>query len=328
MAKYELLLPMTDVSVQLLAAARDTFSPLVGLPFPSKDRVARVQDKREMLRLARTIGIAYPNTYMLSEDEQLEEVAAKMTYPAVLKPRFSRFLKDGKLMAGTVLYASDRSSLLAEYRRLHALIPFPMVQERIEGEGQGIFLLMWNGELRAAFAHRRLREKPPWGGVSVLSESIALNRDLVEQSVALLNAAGWQGVAMVEFKVDRRDGRPKLMEVNGRFWGSLQLAIDAGIDFPLMLYRLALGEKVPSMFEYKIGIKSRWLLGDLDHLLIRLRRSGPPGVSMAGQKSKWRAVLDFVKLCERDTRYEVQRLDDLSPAWFEIRKYIGEILWE
>ena len=64
------------------------------------------------------------------------------------------------------------------------------------------------------------------------------------------------------------------MEVNGRFWGSLQLAIDAGMNFPLLFYRLAIGEDVPSQFDYKAGVRSRWLLGDLDQLLIRLTHSG------------------------------------------------------
>ena len=170
-------------------------------------------------------------------------------------------------------------------------IPEPLIQEKLNGEGQGVFLFVWDGELKSAFCHRRLREKPPSGGVSVYRESIPLDHNLVDKSFALLQALRWNGVAMVEFKVDARDGVPKLMEVNGRFWGSLQLAVDAGINFPLLLYRLACGEEVPAQFDYKAGVKSRWLLGDLDHLLIRLtHRNTGNGVPV---NAELRAVCDL-----------------------------------
>ncbi len=109
------------------------------------------------------------------------------------------------------------------------------------GPGVGVFLLLWEGKLRAAFAHRRLREKPPSGGVSVYRESIALDPVLLERSRRLLESFGWQGVAMVEYKIDERTGTPILMEINGRFWGSLQLAVDAGVDFPRLLIECAEG---------------------------------------------------------------------------------------
>jgi len=129
---------------------------------------------------------------------------------------------------------------------------------------------------------------------------------------------------MVEFKLDRRDGQAKLMEVNGRFWGSLQLAIDSGLNFPLLLYRLATGENVPAQLVYKAGVKSRWFLGDLDHLLIRL--SSPYGVDGLhhAEVSKLRACLNFLKFYEPNLRYEVTRLDDPRPGWFEVKSYFRE----
>src|SRR5205085_6819270 len=98
-----------------------------------------------------------------------------------------------------------------------------------------VFALFDRGALVADFAHRRLREKPPAGGASVLSESAPVDPCLREQVVRLLGSIGWHGVAMVEYKHDLRSGATVLMEVNGRFWGSLQLAVDAGVDFPFLL---------------------------------------------------------------------------------------------
>ena len=103
-----------------------------------------------------------------------------------------------------------------------------LLQERLVGPGVGVFACYHDGRPVALFSHRRLRERPPWGGVSVLCESAEVDPVAGEHATRLLDGIGWQGVAMVEFKRDLRDGVPKLMEINGRFWGSLQLAIDAG----------------------------------------------------------------------------------------------------
>ena len=320
--QHRVLLPMTDVTLQAVARARGTLTPLVEVPLPEWKQVTILQDKRQTLLLARQAGLSYPQTFLLHDNERVEDVAHTICYPAVIKPRFSWFLRDAQWFAGRVQYARNPSELIAKYQQSHLLIPYPLVQERIEGEGRGVFLLVWDGELKAAFCHRRLREKPPSGGVSVYCESVPLDEVLVEKSFALLRSVGWQGVAMAEFKIDRRDGEAKLIEVNGRFWGSLQLCMDAGINFPLMLYRLATGERISSQFNYRVGVKSRWLLGDLDHLLIRLTRSrelhgtGTPGVSKVG------ALLNFLKLYERDMHYEVLRLDDPYPGWTEMKTYL------
>lgn len=324
--QYKILLPMTDITMQLISSVRESLTPMARLPFPGLAEVNLAQDKRHVLVLARQVGIPIPATFLLDDTESLEAIAGRIRFPAIIKPRFSRFCRDGKWVAGSVQYASDPASLVAQYHRVHQLIPYPLVQEKIEGEGRGIFLLVWNGELKAAFCHRRLREKPPWGGVSVYCESLPLDHGLVEKSYALLKALGWQGAAMVEFKADPRDGRAKLMEVNARFWGSLQLAIDAGMNFPMLLYRLAMEEDVSPVFEYKAGIKSRWLLGDLDHLLIRLTHSRSPNGSPGPAVSRLRACLNFMKFHERNLRYEVLRFEDPSPGWFEIKSYIRESL--
>lgn len=321
---YHMLLPMTDVTVWLVAQVREALSPGVQRSLPSEEQVKLAQDKRHMLLVARQLGIACPETFLLNEGDAIEDVARVVRYPAVIKPRYSRFFREGSWVAGPVQYAHDPEDLIAKYREAKAQIPHPIVQEKIEGEGRGIFLLLWDGEVKAAFHHERLREKPPWGGVSVYCESLPLNQKLVEQSHALLQAIGWQGPAMVEYKMDRRDSHAKLMEVNGRFWGSLQLAIDAGMNFPLLLYRLATGEHVRAQFNYKVGVKSRWLLGDLDHLYIRLRHSRWPNGESGPTVTNLRACLNFIKFYERGLHYEVLRLEDPGPGWFELKSYVQD----
>jgi predicted ATP-grasp superfamily ATP-dependent carboligase len=122
-------------------------------------------------------------------------------------------------------------------------------------------------EPKASFAYRRLREYPASGGPSTLRESVR-DPDLRATTERLLSLLGWVGVAMAEFKVDPRDGRPRLLEVNPRFWGSLHHAILCGVDFPWLLCRMAVDGDVDRVEEYRVGVQSRSLLhGEVMHFL-------------------------------------------------------------
>ena len=116
---------------------------------------------------------------------------------------------------------------------------------------------------------------------------------------------GWFGVAMVEFKLDPRDGLPKLMEINPRFWGSLPLAIEAGVNFPLLLYRMACGETFKPVENYRIGRRCRWLLpGDILHFIFNPRRH--------------RLVPGFFRFRDPDTAYDILSVRDPLPALAKI----------
>ena len=102
-----------------------------------------------------------------------------------------------------------------------------LVQEYIPNGGElGVYTLFDNQSVpRALSVQRRLRSYPVSGGPSTLRETIRNDASRLATDIAfrLLTKMQWTGVAMVEFRIDARDGMPKLMEVNPRFWGSLQL---------------------------------------------------------------------------------------------------------
>ena len=177
-----------------------------------------------------------PNTVFLKNREDFENKRELIAnFPVVVKPCMSRIpSKNGFLETG-VMYAENPERLAELYRSKESLNYPSMIQEKIVGPGTGLFTLFHKDRHLALFSHKRLLEKPPSGGVSVVSESVPLDHEMVIAARKLLAAVGWQGVAMVEFKRDVRDGRAKLMEINGRFWGSLQLAIASGMDFPVLL---------------------------------------------------------------------------------------------
>jgi predicted ATP-grasp superfamily ATP-dependent carboligase len=131
-------------------------------------------------------------------------------------------------------------------------------------------MLFNSGKIRAKFTHRRLRERRLTGGMSTLRTGV-VNPAIEEHAQRLLESVRFHGVAMVEFKFDEQTKKGWLLEVNPRFWGSLALAIQSGVDFPYLLYIIATEGDVLPVMEYRPGVTVRWLLGDLQAKVQQLR---------------------------------------------------------
>ncbi len=310
--RIDTLIPITESALLALLPERESLGALI--PWPDVQTFRAISDKKALLEKAAALGIAVPRQVTVNTRAELVALDLdSLAYPLVLKPSRSVGEHDGQRVALGVRHVASAEALRAEIASL-ADAAFPLLlQQRIVGPGIGIFLLIWEGEVLATFAHRRLREKPPSGGVSVYSESVAADPELVEKSRALLAQMHWRGVAMVEFKRDASTGVPYLMEINGRFWGSLQLAIDAGVDFPALLVDAASGEPHAASPGYRVGARSRWWWGDVDHLLARWRRDAASLALPAGAPSRLRATLDFLTFWHPHARNEVFRLRDPRP---------------
>ena len=309
-----LLLPVTDAGVMAGCAAVE-IEPALRIPPGTREAYLRASDKAAVAEAGERVGLPVPDQVTVRTPAERPDLSA-IPWPVVVKPTRSVVTDPaGRRVKLGVAYARDADEL---GRRL-AAIPaegFPvLVQRRVEGTGVGVFLLPGPGG-PMVFAHRRLRERPPTGGVSTLRESIPADPDLVARATALLADLGWTGLAMVECKVDR-EGRPWLMEVNARFWGSLQLAVDAGADFPARLARQLEGADPGPAPAYRAGVRSRWWWGDVDHLLARFRRREDEAWLPPGTPGRWRTLWEVIRPLEHGRKEEILRLDDPAPFLVE-----------
>jgi len=322
---YDMLLPMTDVTMYLAINEFDNLSRLTRLPVAGKEAYLKAIDKGETIRLSQELGIPVPKTYFLEQAGDLRDIGAELDYPVVIKPRQSKYLTSEGWISSGVDYAYSPDELTEKIKRYKNHPAMPLIQERLSGPGVGAFLLFNRGEEKAVFFHRRIREKPPSGGVSVLRESIIPDPVIRDYSVRLLKALNWHGVAMVEFKIDDRDNTPRIMEINARFWGSLQLAIDSGVDFPRMLYQIISAGDVEPVFDYKIGVKSRWLMGDLDHLLMRLFKSDSRLKLPPGHPGRLATLFGFLKFISPGMKYEILKPGDPGPFLEELKEWFVQL---
>ncbi len=319
--KIDILFPLTDSSIQAILHNRDRL-PDVKLPFPDLQQYESVSNKAVLFQFAETIGVSVPKTYYINDIGTIPDILKAVNYNLVIKPYKSKYYVDGVIVPTEVLLPTDNAQIPALVQQHQWLTKFPfMLQQHVSGYGKGLFAIYNHGTPVAYFSHKRLKEKPPEGGVSVLSTSEPASAELIAIADKLLRAKNWHGVAMVEFKIDQ-NGVPYLMEINARFWGSLQLAIDSGIDFPKLLYKVAVGEATqPENLTFK-KTTLRWILGDLDRLYIILKSSN----SQYNLRQKIVEILKFMIPYSPGMRYETLRLNDTKPFLFELKTYFKSLL--
>jgi predicted ATP-grasp superfamily ATP-dependent carboligase len=290
-----LVLPMTEATTLSLSIHRDRIFAAAGcMVLPSHEQVLRAFDKQQTTELARSLGIAVPWTMLVSNPDEAERAARSLQYPVVLKPRASEELgQQGNLRTGgRPRYASTPAEFLSAYDDVSRRSSGVLVQQYVEGEGTGYFALMHHGELRAEFAHRRIRDVHPTGSGSAVRVSVEPQPEIRSASLAILEALRWHGVAMVEFRWQAGKG-PVFIEVNGRFWNSLPLACYAGVDFPSLLAHMAQDGDVQPVRGYRTGVRCRWFLGDFRHLLEVWQ--GPPRGYPGVFPGRWQTLAAVLK---------------------------------
>ena len=266
----DVLIPCNDTTLGFVAAHEARLRAAIRVEAPHAQVIRLVLDKDETLRIAGECGIAVPRSYALRDRATLAQHAAEIRFPVVAKPT-----RKSAEAAFKVRYYPDHASLEAEFARDAAFGEHHLIQGFCPGDGVGIGVLVRNGQPVAMVQHRRLKEYPWSGGVSVTAVTEPVDAGLADLSLRLLRAIQWDGVAMVEWKHDRSSGSAVLMEVNGRFWGSHGLAVAAGLDLPGLLVDHA--EAPPAPHLARPGVTFHWFAGDLQRV-VQLFRGAENGL--------------------------------------------------
>lgn len=313
----ELVIPVTERTVVPLMRAHARLPDAARLAIAPPAALEQVLDKSRTVALARELDVPVPHSWPVEALDALDAFLAMMDgpqgwgWPVVVKPTRSVGQGGGQAVQLSVSYAHDATGLRQQVQ--HALrYGQVMLQEYFRGDGVGIELIARHGEIRHAFQHRRLHEVPLTGGGSSLRVSDPIVPALLEASRRLVRALGWHGVAMVEFKHEPRSGAFRLMEINGRFWGSLPLAIAAGADFPAMLHELMTTGEVRERPPARTGVLCRHLARDLDWVEHVLRKAAPP--QLVRLPSHGQVLRDSLSVLSPRHHFDVQSWRDPWPG--------------
>lgn len=249
------LYPLSDTHVLLVSAMRDRLRPYYEFVMPPHETVVSLVEKDGLYEVAHRLGIETAATVPVRSSEDLERASATLRFPVIIKPQESTswlrrtmtpMLRSG-LIGGRakVMLCPDRAHLLERYAAVAAHDPAVVVQEIIPGDDENLvyisFCLDRGSVPLAFFAGRKHRVIPTGFGSASYVRSFHDDR-IADLARRILAATRYQGLGGIEFKMDIRDGRYKLIEFNARFGMWDGLGTRCGVDLPFISYRDALGE--------------------------------------------------------------------------------------
>lgn len=260
--EYDMLIPTDDQTLTAVTEHYGDFTDMLHVACPPPPITRLILNKASTLEVAKRCGVRVPNTVVVSNSSQFADLIRDFPFPWVLKPSE----KETRMEETKSYVLATADEVARRFPTAREFTPPMLLQEYIAGAGVGVEMLMHEGNCLAVFQHRRLKELPYTGGVSVTAVAEHPDPLLVESSLALLRALRWEGVAMVEFKVNPNNGSAVLMEVNGRYWGTISLPVSAGVDFPWYHWQVAHGEQPEIPVAYSAGLKWRFTVGYLERL--------------------------------------------------------------
>lgn len=309
---YDVLFTMKGYEMEIISRYREKFTPFVKIPLADHETLEKASDKSQTLKIAMENDIPCPKTYFIKHTYEIEKIKDKIKYPIIIKPHKSSGAKG-------LTYVHSPNELRNAYTKVRAEYGACMIQEYITGDEYFVSALFnRDSKPRRMCVLRVLRKYPLCGGQATFVESVE-NPIVLKYGLKLLKVINYYGVAEMDFIVDSQDGKPKLLEINPRFWSSLQGAISAGVDFPYLLYRMAIDGDIKPSFKYKVGVKCRNLLfGDIRYLVDIMKGTWPKHI-------KLQALVNFLKFHE-DRAYYILSLDDPMPAIFKVIRSISHMI--
>lgn len=312
---YTLIIPVTERTVVPFFRHRQLLE-LLPVALPDNDSLGTALDKSSTFDLARKLDIPVPRGMNVQDTAQLTSVTVKaLSFPIVVKPARSMGNGGQGIVQLAVDYAFDETQLFAKTH--HALRYGDVIlQEYFGGRGTGIELIADHGKIVYAFQHLRLHEVPLTGGGSSLRVSVPVEPVLLDAASKLMAALKWHGVAMVEFKWNAETCDFRLMEINGRFWGSLPLAVASGADFPAMLYELLTQGHIATRPPARTGVYGRKLGSDLYWYEQVLRRNTPEELVSLPNNSQ--LIKDALLAFSPRHRFDAQQWRDPLPGLIDL----------
>lgn len=282
------------------------------LAYPDISILEKIVDKSQLMQFAMSNNIPAPKTICVNSHEDIYEIQNILKFPVIIKPTNEN--------SGKGIVRVDSPEMIEEiYERTQSLYGPPIIQEYIPHKRRYTVAALNskdNSVLRICIIHDK-RIYPLNTGPACFVETVE-NMEIMDLTCDIVKSLNLWGISELDFVIDERDEKPKLLEINPRFWGSVQCAISAGVDFPVLLYKMVTENNISFSLEHKTGITARYLFPqDLLCMIIVLRGNFPFNY-------KLKTIFDFVKIYQDDAYY-IFSIPDLRPFLSIVEYYCSKI---
>ena len=291
---FDAVIPISDGARAACAPERGSFERRATYVAAPEAASRAAEDKWGILEQGRAAGLATPPARLVEREADWTDAREALAVPLVLRSRRSLIRNGDRFRKPPTRVHFDPAAADADARaRCARGEPFVVTRFR-EGTGRGVYLFLSGGAAICAFGHFRLRETNPQGSAACAAVPLVPTAEEVERCAALARALGLDGAAMLEFRTGRQGEPEWLVEINPRLWGSIQLAVDAGFDFPWWQLRwFAFGEAPARPAGTGAVRGARFLTAELVHLLHAAKgRPAGWGGRYPTWRESWRAFLE------------------------------------
>ncbi len=326
-----LVLPCTDSALWALSRWRDDLPASTLKTLPPHDGVARALDHSALHDRARTLGIACIDAVRVDVNDAVEPALRKIARMGGVKVIVRPLVAWVEREDGTrrVAESVPVGELAALRRLLHEREDLVsggcLLEPRPQGQWLGYGAVCNHGQVLAEVFQERLRERGDLSGVSTFARTIEPDPEVRKNARAILDALSWQGPALVEM-LRTRDGTLLLVNLTGRVWGSVQLAINAGINVPSLMLDLAKDAPLPSVVRTaQAGHSWRWVVGDIEVMAGRARKLFAGFVGPKDLRDRLRSLADVFNVADLlHARPDVFDARDPMPFILEVEQRAEE----
>jgi predicted ATP-grasp superfamily ATP-dependent carboligase len=262
------LFPGSDNNIRFLSRHKQRLLDAgFKLCIPDEKVLLTALNKSDVAVFCRDNGFPIPRTVVVNSRDDLPEVTRELQFPIVLKGVYK---KNHRLVQSAGELVREYDAFLERFQGKTEQTQ-AVAQEWIPGgpEKFAKLYVMSDLDARVVATHqlRRMRVQTRRNGSQGATLIARTERipAMVEQWLPFFEALGWTGMASMECKYDERDGLYKLIEINPRPWAILKVSVDAGVNIPLLYYKLAQGERVEPTDEFRENqYYIRLIWGNLD----------------------------------------------------------------
>lgn len=293
----DVLIPVFEETF-LLSKFKQEVSKHVRIVLPDYQQILVAHNKDKWLPIAKKMKIPVPESFSIEDLRSNVEKIRQLRFPVLIKPK-----QGGGAWGIVQLDSLGELEMLLE-NKSHVGLPWErfFVQEMLRGQVHCVAMLFNKGQIRGHVVYKQLRDYPVSGGQATLRVSVH-HPEVVEHLKKLLEKLNWHGMCQADFLVEQHTGIPYLIDLNPRFWGSLIQGIASGVDFPFLVYKMAVDGDVEPSNGFKTGVKTRWIWGDI--------RTLPETFKASEDKLKF--IREFMSDFNKNVLYDDFSLDDPLP---------------